>query len=363
MSTNKKRLFELIEKFPIIHDIREGWRYSAESSRYKRVPVTDVIVLRADESFMYRQEHDIKIDGGSYLIRDGMERGTRETYLMAVDINHTEIARLKWSVNPFETYAKDVFGAIDPEAVKYLLWVEVNDWHNGPADENKGLFGTLIRRELYITIYQQHSEMTFTTLIGSAEQNYYRERNAYKRLPAVMSDLPGLERALKEGGRLHAFRSGGGLRVVRIDRKDKCIGYGEHPHVEEALIHANSDYLAGQREYEDTYGVLYTHYLTGDSKATNILDAWILQGHTFDCWMDSDLISFQLRGAVQVQIPEWAKELTKKRPGRPVRWYCRGIIYQTIYDKVFPNGSYGYSTKVIKQNKNKKTDPWNYNVI
>ena len=48
---------------------------------------------------------------------------------------------------------------------------------------------------------------------------------------------PNIEKALKDGARLHAFLSGGGLRVVRIEKKkdtetkdedDNLISYGEH---------------------------------------------------------------------------------------------------------------------------------------
>ena len=41
--------------------------------------------------------------------------------------------------------------------------------------------------------------------------------------------LIGINKALKEGGRLHAFLSGSGLRVVRIEKNGKLKGYGEHP--------------------------------------------------------------------------------------------------------------------------------------
>ena len=44
-----------------------------------------------------------------------------------------------------------------------------------------------------------------------------------------------LENALRGDGKMHAFLSGGGLRVVRIEVRGDLVAYGEHPVVSDAL--------------------------------------------------------------------------------------------------------------------------------
>lgn len=108
-------------------------------------------------------------------------------------------------------------------------------------------------------------------------------------------NLPGLEQALRDGCKVHAFRSGGGLRVIRITTKDGQLkGYGEHPQVEDALSHANEDFLAGGRPYQEVYGGSKPNYLTGSSEPTSPLDDWLLHGHTFDAWYDGVRVFFKL---------------------------------------------------------------------
>lgn len=94
--------------------------------------------------------------------------------------------------------------------------------------------------------------------------------------------LNGIEQALQDGKILRAFRSGGGLRVVRIEdsRDGPLRGYGEHPNLMPALFHASVDYLAGGRQYSEVYGKSEPHYLTGTTQSEDRLDLWVLQGHT-----------------------------------------------------------------------------------
>lgn len=74
---------------------------------------------------------------------------------------------------------------------------------------------------------------------------------------------PNLENALKEGANIHVFRSGGGLRVVRLEKKGKLISYGEHPYFSTALSHAESDFgLSYEEQYNPENGK-HIHYLTG----------------------------------------------------------------------------------------------------
>ena len=67
--------------------------------------------------------------------------------------------------------------------------------------------------------------------------------------PAQPCSLDHLQQALRNGAKLHAFLSGGGLRVVRLEKGGKLLGYGEHPYIEEALRHADEDTEAGGRPY------------------------------------------------------------------------------------------------------------------
>lgn len=110
-------------------------------------------------------------------------------------------------------------------------------------------------------------------------------------------EFEGISQALFEGCRLHAFRSGGGLMVVRVSEADgKLRGYGEHPHIDEALDYADEDYLAGGRKYTDVYGKIHPHYLTGNSNAISPLDAWVKRGRTFDAFCDNDGFVVELHG-------------------------------------------------------------------
>jgi hypothetical protein len=90
-------------------------------------------------------------------------------------------------------------------------------------------------------------------------------------------DLAGIDKALQAGYTLRVFRSGGGLRVVRIEeasenRDGELRGYGEHPNLMPALIRASKDFLAGGQPYECVY-------LTGTTQAEDSLDTWVLRGH------------------------------------------------------------------------------------
>lgn len=106
--------------------------------------------------------------------------------------------------------------------------------------------------------------------------------------PLQLRPCPALEAELRNGLRLHAFRSGGGLRVIYLadDGHGPCSpngkGYGEHPNIEEAIRLAEEDCAAGGREYEEVYGKLVPQFLTGTSNPSSPLDRWILMGRAFD---------------------------------------------------------------------------------
>lgn len=72
-----------------------------------------------------------------------------------------------------------------------------------------------------------------------------------------------LEKALNDGAKIHIFRSGGGLRVIRVEKKGKLISYGEHPYLSGALSHVDKDFGLS---YNDQYlgkNAKHDHYYTG----------------------------------------------------------------------------------------------------
>lgn len=168
-----------------------------------------------------------------------------------------------------------------------------------------------------------------------------------------------LSEALAAGSRLHAFRSGGGLRVVRLEA-DKPMqsqargmarmngpevlrGYGEHPHIEEALRIAGEDFVAGGRPYDKVYGVVEPKYLTGSTSPSSPLDTWVLAGNTIDAWQDGDSIVVGLMGYARVKMPPEVEAVAKDRP---IEWKARGFVFWSGPTQ-FPNGDPGITTKVI----------------
>lgn len=122
-----------------------------------------------------------------------------------------------------------------------------------------------------------------------------------------MAKLPHIEQALLSGATMHAFLSGGGLRVVRVTKNEKLIGYGEHPHIEGALHHTNDDIKAGGRPYNEVYGKLKPYYITGSSTPSCPLDRWVRQGHTFDVHADGD--EFVVESELYVEVDDLEEQL------------------------------------------------------
>jgi hypothetical protein len=170
--------------------------------------------------------------------------------------------------------------------------------------------------------------------------------------------LQGVEEALREGCKMCAFRSGGGLRVVRLEKDTVLKGYGEHPHIEEALAYASEDFLAGGRPYDDVYGKEKAHYLTGDTAASSGLDAWVLQGHTFDAWWSSGQIVFQLSGLMHLETPRNIHDEVMKT-GHDRTWQHRGFTFRT-HKTALPNGSPCTSTQLVEGSG--KGSPWLYRI-
>ncbi|MBI4153798.1 hypothetical protein HY501_00525 [Candidatus Woesearchaeota archaeon] len=104
----------------------------------------------------------------------------------------------------------------------------------------------------------------------------------------------GIDRALHDGKILRAFRSSAGLRVVRIEdsRGGPLRGYGEHPDLMQALLHASVDYLAGGRPYEGVYGKSEPYRLWGGVSSEDRLDLWLVYGNKL--WAERTNISVKV---------------------------------------------------------------------
>lgn len=188
------------------------------------------------------------------------------------------------------------------------------------------------------------------------------EREVEKRVQEHQP-LMGIEKALEDGCKIHGFRSGGGLRVVRIEQAGILKGYGEHPSADHALHHANEDFLAGGREYNDVYDKQHLHYLTGSTEMTSPLDGWLRRGNTFDASKISGQVVLELFGYAHTEAPN---EVIKKvdETGQPVTWTNRGYTYETKASR-FPNDEPCHSTSIIKSPTEKEdgADPWMYEIV
>ena len=170
-----------------------------------------------------------------------------------------------------------------------------------------------------------------------------------------MTKASTIETALRSGAKLHAFMSGGGLRVTRLERDGHLVGYGEAPEIEESLRHVVEDFEAGGRPYREVYGKIHEHYLTGQSKPSSPLDAWIRQGQTFDAWADGDTIVVALRGYVHHEAPPGFD--ARVMAGETLEWESRGYTYESSPSR-FPNGEPCRSTRVVSGPDKGGADPW-----
>lgn len=105
-------------------------------------------------------------------------------------------------------------------------------------------------------------------------------------------DLTGIEKAvIQDDCVARTFRSGGGLRVMRIEKKDQestLVGYGEHITFIPMLDKASKDYNMGGSRYE-------SEYYTGSSNADSMLDVWTLQGGRVFVEKEQDGLKVSLR--------------------------------------------------------------------
>ena len=105
---------------------------------------------------------------------------------------------------------------------------------------------------------------------------------------------PNIEKALKDGAKMHCFLSGGSLRVVFVkDDNEKNLTYGEHPYFSGALAHAESDFGL---TYDEQYGgenAKHNHYLSGHYPLNHdALDIFVKSGKALDIFYSDFWKSF-----------------------------------------------------------------------
>lgn len=357
MSTQTRtRLAQLIEEFPSISRTRSYFMWRPTRDSKLRYPEMHVAVQRPDTDLMYIQ---LRGTGNRlYTSRPNSDlRGERQQFLFAYDERGKPLGNSMTSYSRrLNEFAKDIFRRVNPLKVTYLTLESVYTWHNPAPDESEELFAPgIVGVEVDIIVYPKPKNTSWEELVALAEKQKKEEENAWRFNPKVMPPLPGIHLALRKGLRLHAFLSGGGLRVVSlVDSHDNEKAYGEHPHVEEALNYLDEDFLAGHRPYDEVYGSKgkYTHYLTGSSIPTSNLDNLLCHGNRFDVWQYGNNIVFVIHGYKHVDMPKISKVIARILPGVPIPWYERGFIHSSVYSThLFANGEPGYSSRTLNPKK------------
>ncbi len=164
-----------------------------------------------------------------------------------------------------------------------------------------------------------------------------------------------LESALRGKARLRAFLSGGGLRVIRVEKGERLVGYGEAPTMAPALALAEDDVAAGGRPYGEVYGKLVPEYLTGDvGVEADPVDVWIYEGHKLAVAFErgrfvATLTAIRLAGASEEVLAE------ARTTGRPVTWEERGMRYVST-----PYGDGTVSTRCVDEGDGSRRDQWSF---
>lgn len=364
----QRQITYLLGRFPavgvMLHRDRSGDRSSRNGVPFE----IDIRVQKADTEIMHEELRNVGFFRGGYLESEGSEgRATRHLQVYAVGSDQSILGHAYGSdIDPILT-AKDVFADIleddDPE---YFFIVTTYHWYHALSEaeqEEQGCYFDRTRHlatEYNVRIYLRPKGMSFKELVQKANIEKEERENAWQYDPKVTPPLPGIDQALKSGCRLHSFRSGGGLRVVRLEKGKELVGYGEAPHVEDALQHASDDYLAGKRPAGEVYGKLYPHYLTGAAIATSNVDCWINRGNTLTGWAEDGVLVCQLEGYGD---PEYPEEITNKviTEKVDVLWESRGFTYR-ISPSQFASGEWGTSATVVAGLDQGKKNPFTYKI-
>ncbi len=168
--------------------------------------------------------------------------------------------------------------------------------------------------------------------------------------------LSGIEKALRDGCTLHGFQAGLCIRVARIEKKDKLVGYGEGPFYDDALIEASKDYLARGKLF---YRASKPEYLTGAVKSCSRIDDWILATNTMVAWNEQDDFVVELRCFGSPNIPEDIKEQVE-RTGQSATWQDNGYTYKAYQTKYW-NGELDVVADMIRTPRG--DNPWPYTVV
>lgn len=210
----------------------------------------------------------------------------------------------------------------------------------------------LILAVLFIDCLCLLSIMKLATFSG--ERGEYMEQLPVARQSAeVLPVRAEIEQPLRDGHKIHAFSSGGGLRVIRIeDQAGELVGYGEAPQVEEALEHAALDYQLGHETYEQQYSgenARHLHYLTGTTELSSPLDAHVRWGATFDAEKsrEGDGIVVTLSGIkFPPEVPEGLQDRVTSTMTTET-FEERGITYSAEPYQFPGNGEWGITIKVV----------------
>jgi len=199
------------------------------------------------------------------------------------------------------------------------------------------------------------------------------KENSPQPSPEVFNlEFKGIEQALRQGNTLRAFCSVGGLRVVRIDdyKEKKLVGYGEHPHIEDALRHAEEDFIVGGLPYEEKYGdgKKYPEYSTGSLTPSSELDAIILRGSTFKAFCtEKSKFNFAIDAYKEHETPKAILEQARIM-GEPICYQdARGFTFEvtnidggwrisviTVPEGKTKNDGYSYRATKIGQGRSFK---------
>jgi len=235
---------------------------------------------------------------------------------------------------------KDVYLACPKkDRIAYFLWINRYLWKNDKGEK--------VAKELEIVVITKPKDKTWNQLIDEGLKAKEERETAYLRPPSHTPTLSGLHQALKKGAKLHAFRSGGGTRVVRLEIRDDLAGYGESITLEDALRRANDNYLKIKPRKSDK------NYLTGQSLAASNVDAIALQGYSIDAWYDTlaELYYVQYLEFCHREVPEKVIAQAKSQPNVPVVFRdtasTRYLYVVTFVPGMFANGEDGTSTKCL----------------
>lgn len=171
----------------------------------------------------------------------------------------------------------------------------------------------------------------------------------FDRVPTALI-YPAIQEQLRQGNHMHIFRSGGGLRVVRIEKEKyggKLLGYGEYCNVEEALDIADCK-LAGEKSK-------YTiQYLTGSCTNSSKLDQWVRCGYDTNFRFENGKFVFMSHMNLDIRTP---KKIVDRviNTGNSEEWEFEGRKYLSYRSKY---KDYGCTTKCISHEQ--YVDAWQY---